>query len=291
VAEPNRLAASLANAHERSERGLAPYVTAGDGGPDTTLAVLRALAQVRGVACVELGVPFSDPIADGPVLQAANERALAAGTTFEVVLGILARFRAERELPVAVMTYANPIVRRGAERACRAIAQAGGDGLLVADLPVEESAEIAQPALAHGLCPISFVSPTTSDERMQLAAGASRGFLYAIGRFGVTGAVAGAPNAAAAPEPSDAGSRSNESSESFLRRVRHAAGELPVAVGFGISSAQHVAAATRDADLAIVGSALVQRVHDAFERGGRRPEAAADAARAFAEDLCRGLTA
>jgi tryptophan synthase alpha chain len=123
------------------------------------------------------------------------------------------------------------------------------------------------------LCPIFCDAPTTSDERMRRAAAASRGFLYAIGRFGVTGS----------------GTRSERSPEDYLRRVRAAAGSLPVAVGFGIGTAQDVAAATRAADVAIVGSALVQRAHEAFERGGRRPEAAAEAARAFATELSRGL--
>ena len=269
----NRLARDLALRRQAGEKGLAPYVTAGDGGLETTLAVLRALAQVRGVACVELGLPFSDPIADGPVLQAAHERALAAGTTFDGALACLSAFRAESELPVAVMAYANPLVRRGWTKACRAIAEAGGDGLLVADLPVEEGSEMAAAAGSAGLCPIFFVAPTTSEARMRSATAASRGFLYAIGRFGVTGS----------------STRLDGADDGFLPRVRAAAGELPVAVGFGIGTADQVAAATRAADVAITGSALVQRVHEAFESSGRRPEAAADAARAFATDLCRGL--
>lgn len=262
-----------ANRLERGVRGLAPYVTAGDGGLAATLAVLRALATVRGVACVELGLPFSDPIADGPVLQAAHERALAARTTLGGILECLREFRAESALPVVVMTYANPLVRRGWKESCRAIADAGADGVLVADLPVEEGADMAAAAEEAGLCPIFFVAPTTSDERMRRAISSSRGFVYAIGRFGVTGT----------------GARLDGAAEGFLRRVRSAAGELPVAVGFGISTSRDVAAVTRVADVAIVGSALVQRVHEAFERGGRRPEAAADAAREFALELCRGL--
>ena len=261
------------NRLEHGVRGLAPYVTAGDGGLETTLEVLRALATVRGVACVELGLPFSDPIADGPVLQAAHERALAARTTFGGVLECLGKFRAESALPVVVMTYANPVLRRGWKNACRAIADAGGDGLLVADLPVEEGSEMATAAEESGLCPIFFVAPTTSEERMRRAISASRGFVYAIGRFGVTGSA----------------TRLDGSAEEFLRRVRAAARGLPVAVGFGIATAQDVAAATRAADVAIVGSALVQRVHAAFERAGGRSEAAAEAARTFATELCRGL--
>jgi tryptophan synthase alpha chain len=273
MSAPNRLERTLAERRKRSAKGLAPYLTAGDGGLETTLAVLRALAGVEGVACVELGLPFSDPIADGPVLQAAHERALAARTTFGGVLESLGRFRAESALPVVVMTYANPLVRRGWKDSCRALADAGADGLLVADLPVEEGEEMAAAAEETGLCPIFFVAPTTGEERMRRAISASRGFVYAIGRFGVTGA----------------GARLDGDAEGFLRRVRSAAGELSVAVGFGIATAQDVAAATRTADVAIVGSALVQRVHDASEGAGRRSEAAADAARAFASELSRGL--
>lgn len=269
----NRLERTLEEGRRRSAKGLAPYVTAGDGGLETTLAVLRALAEVKGVACAELGLPFSDPMADGPVLQAAHERALAARTTFGGVLECLAKFREESALPVVVMSYANPLVRRGWKEACRALAEAGADGLLVADLPVEEGSEMAAEAGGTGLCPIFFVAPTTGEERMRSAITASRGFVYAIGRFGVTGA----------------GAELDGAAEAFLRRVRAAAGDLSVAVGFGIATARDVAAATRAADVAIVGSALVQRAHDAFERAGRRPEAAAEAARAFAEDLCRGL--
>ncbi len=269
----NRLERALAERRKRSARSLAPYVTAGDGGLETTLAVLRALAEVDGVACVELGLPFSDPIADGPVLQAAHERALAARTTFGGVLECIGKFRAERALPIVVMTYANPIFRRGWEESCRAIAEAGADGLLVADLPVEEGAEMAAAAEGTGLCPIFFVAPTTSEERMRRAIAASRGFVYAIGRFGVTGS----------------GARLDGAADEFLGRVSSVARDLPVAVGFGISTAKDVAAATRAADVAIVGSALVRRAHEAFERAGRRPEAAASAAREAASELSRGL--
>jgi len=264
----NRLESKLASLRSRGARGLAPYVTAGDGGLETTLAVLRAIDEA-GAACVELGFPFSDPIADGPVLQAAADRALAAGTTFGGVLETLARFRAESELPIVVMTYANPLLVRGWRASASAIAEAGGDGLIVADLPVEEGEEAASAALAAGLAPVFFVSPTTSDARVDRAVAASRGFVYAIGRFGVTGAV------------TELDGRAQE----FLERVRRRAGDLPVAVGFGISSARSVAAALVHADLAIVGSALVERIHAAG------PRAAAAAARDFVLELRKGVPA
>ncbi|MFN0009146.1 MAG: tryptophan synthase subunit alpha [Planctomycetota bacterium] len=262
----------LAEMRERGQRGLAPFVTAGDGGLETTLAVLHALDRA-GATCVELGLPFSDPIADGPVLQAAADRALAAGATFERVLEMLTSFRRESAMPVAIMTYANPLLRRGWAVSARAIAKAGGDALLVADLPVEEGDAMRAAAIDAGLDPIFFVSPTTSPERMSRAIESSRGFVYAIGRFGVTGARTELDPAA----------------QSFLARVRDRSNGLPVAVGFGIATAADVRAAVEHADLAIVGSALVQKIHAAFEAGGRRPAAAAQAAEAFARELMKGI--
>lgn len=262
----------LAEMRERGERGLAPFVTAGDGGLETTLMVLRALDRA-GAACVELGLPFSDPIADGPVLQAAADRALAAGTTFEGVLGMLADFRRESAMQVAIMSYANPLLRRGWPDSARAIRRAGGDALLVADLPVDEGEAMRDAAMGVGLDPVFFVSPTTSDERMSRAIEASRGFVYAIGRFGVTGA-----RTSLDPD-----------AQAFLARVRGRSNGLPVAVGFGIATAEDVHAAVEHADLAIVGSALVQRIHAALEADGGRPAAAAQAAEAFARELMKGI--
>jgi len=257
---------------ERGERGLAPYVTAGDGGLETTLAVLRALDRA-GAACVELGLPFSDPIADGPVLQAAADRALAARTNFQGVLAMPREFRRESPMPVVIMSYANPLLRRGWQAAAKAIAGAGGDALLVADLPVEEGDAMRAAAIYAGLAPIFFVSPTTSDERMSRAIEASRGFVYAIGRFGVTGAR----------------TKLDPAAQAFLARVRERSNGLPVAVGFGIATAEDVRAAVEHADLAIVGSALVKRIHEALEANGGRPAVAAQAAEDFARELMKGI--
>jgi len=272
----NRLEERLERMRSRGERGLAPYVTAGDGGLATTLEVLRAL-DGAGAACVELGVPFSDPIADGPVLQAAAERGLAAGTGLDGILEMVREFRsgsggsAGSDLPVALFCYANPLVRRGWEEACRQAARAGVDALLVPDLPVEEGGPMRAAALSAGLCPVFFVAPTTSQARLEAAAGASRGFLYAIGRFGVTGA----------PTELDA------STLSFLRRVKeHCA--LPLAVGFGIGTPEQVATVLGEADLAVVGSALVQHVHEAASKGADFVAAAAHAACAFLRSLQEG---
>jgi len=282
VSAVDKLELRLRALRATGRKGIAPYLTAGDGGSDVTLAILRELAE-RDVPCVELGLPFSDPIADGPLLQAANDRALAAGTTFEEVLEILSRFRRGgrgelgRDLPVIVMSYSNPLVRRGWGNAVRALARAGADGLLVADLPIEEAGAMSSAARMAGIAPIFFVAPTTSEQRMTTAIQMSRGFVYAIGRLGVTGARTELDDAA----------------QAFLARVRQVAGGLPVGVGFGISNASEVGAALKHADLAIVGSAFVEHVHQAVSQAAppRRLDAARVAAREFLQVLSGGLPA
>jgi tryptophan synthase alpha chain len=274
----SRIAAAVARARSGERLPLAPYVCAGDGGLARTLAVLRALERAK-VALVELGVPFGDPVADGPVIQAAAERALASGTTLDGVLALVAELRRgsgghpPSELPVVLMSYANPLWRRGLGRALAAAAAAGVDGLLAPDVPVEEGEPLAHAAHAARLEPIFFAAPTTSDERLARVVRASRGFVYAIGRFGVTGGA----------------TRFDAEALAFLARVKRAAGELPVAVGFGIATPEHVEAALGAADLAIVGSALVRRLHEAAAAAGPDParadEAAARAAQAFVQEL------
>jgi tryptophan synthase alpha chain len=243
------------------------------------LAVLRALDQA-GAACVELGIPFSDPIADGPVLQAAADRALAAGTKFDSILELLRKLRAgdrsssASTLPVVVMTYLNPLLRHGLSRALDELAQAGADAILVADLPIEEADELIAAANDAKLAPIFFVSPTTSTERMARACAASRGYLYAIGRFGVTGG----------------GASFSTEAQAFLERAKRTAGSLPLAVGFGIANSVDVREATKHADLAIVGSALVAAIHaSAPEMGAEHDARAARTASEFMHELSKGL--
>ena len=265
-----RLTRHLSALRARGEKGVLPYVTAGDGGLETTLEVLRALEHA-GAAGIELGLPFSDPIADGAVLQAAAQRALEAGTTLDGVLDLVRRFRAESQLPLVLMTYANPLVRRGLERALGMLAEAGLDGVLVVDLPVEEADELLVVADANGLAPIFFASPTSDDGRIRAAAGASRVYLYAIGRLGVTGRR----------------TQLDQATLGFLRRVRALAGDLPVAAGFGIATPEQVRAIHAEADLAIVGSALVEHVHRVMNAAPRPDPAAAAVA---AEQFLRSLT-
>ncbi len=221
-------------------RGLIAYVTAGD--PDVTRSaeILHALGRA-GADVIEVGIPFSDPLADGPVIQRATERALAAGMTLRGALDMIARVRTSLDVPIVLFTYANPVLRMDARSFARAAADAGVDGVLILDYPIEESAPLRQPLIDAGLDPIFLISPTTTDARIRAAAEMGRGFLYVISRLGVTGARdVLAPNA-----------------EALVRRVRSLT-ELPVALGFGISNPDQVAAACRVADAAVVGSALVQ---------------------------------
>lgn len=237
----NRLVQRLSS----SSAGLVPYITAGDGGLDRTLAVLEACCLPK-VACVELGVPFTDPIADGPVLQAAADRALATGTTLTGVLETLEAFRRGSQLPVAIFSYANPLVRMGIEDAMSAVAQAGGDAVILPDVPVEEAPRFAHAAQDAGLCMVLFTTPTTRNDRLARIIDKTTGFLYVVGRTGVTG-----------------GETSfTDDLEQRLSRVRTMA-RTPVALGFGIKRPDQVKWVLSHADLAIVGSALVDRLHHA----------------------------
>ncbi len=271
----NRLIDATCALRRRGARGLIPFITAGDGGFEVTLAVLDALAD-SGAVAIELGFPFSDPLADGPVLQAAAERALASGANFSGLLEVARAFRRRRTTPLVVMTYANPLYARGLERAAAELSMAGFDGLLAVDVPIEEAGDLGELCRSHGLARIHFTSPTSSDERLARASAASEGFLYAIGRLGVTGAA----------------TEIDLATQKFLAQARSACGELPLAVGFGISSAKHVTSALLHADLAIVGSALVERIHAANARDDRSsPMAAARAAAEFFCALKQGLPA
>ncbi|HVS19190.1 MAG TPA: tryptophan synthase subunit alpha, partial [Planctomycetota bacterium] len=239
-------------------RGVVPYVTAGDGGLEVTLAVLRSLATA-GATAIEVGLPFSDPVADGPVLQAAAGRALERGTTLAGVLAVAREFRRGSEVPLILMTYVNPLLAFGLERAAEQAAAAGFDACLTVDLPLEESAEYRAICARHALAPIFFAAPTADDERLARCARASRAFLYAIPRLGVTGA---------RTEVGDDARR-------FLARARRAAGELPLAVGFGLATPAQVRGVFEHADLAIVGSALVAALDEAPPDPGARARAAA----------------
>lgn len=234
-----RIAAAFTAMQATGRPGLVVYVTAGDPDLDRTAEILAALGA-NGADVLEVGVPFSDPLADGPVIQRASERALKSGTTLKKTLDMIRRHRARIASPIVLFTYANPILRMGEAAFARAAGEAGIDGVLVLDLPVEEAGAFRQRLVEAEMDPIFLLSPTTTDERIRQSAELGRGFLYVISRLGVTGAR----------------ERLGGDAEPLVRRIR-AHSDLPLAIGFGISRPEHVAEVGRWADAAVVGSALV----------------------------------
>ena len=241
----SRLAATFARLRREGRSGLVTYITAGDPDLPRTAGILQALGRA-GADVIEVGVPFSDPLADGPVIQRATERALAAGTTLSGVLALLKSLRGTLDVPIVIFSYANPILRFGAEAFADAAAEAGVDGVLVLDLPIEEAGEFRSLLAARSIDTILLLSPTTSDARLADAARLGSGFLYAISRLGVTGVRDTLADGA----------------EEMVQRIRGAS-TLPVALGFGISKPEHVRAVGQWADAAVVGSALVNVIAEA----------------------------
>ena len=240
-----RIAATFSRLRAGKTPGLVTYVTAGDPDLPRTEGILRALDRA-GADVLEIGVPFSDPLADGPVIQRATERALVSGTTLARVLDSLERLRPDLRAPVVVFSYANPILRFGAERFADRARAAGVDGVLVLDLPIEEADSFRNMLAARRIDTILLLSPTTTDERLRKAASLGSGFLYAISRLGVTGAR----------------DRLADGAQEMVQRIRRAS-DLPVALGFGISKPEHVREVGRWADAAVVGSALVSVIAEA----------------------------
>ena len=240
-----RIDAAFARIKRERQPGLVTYITAGDPDLDRTSELLRALPDA-GADVIEVGVPFSDPMADGPIIQRASERALRSGATLAKVFDMLARDRAAIDAPIVLFTYANPIERLGHDTFVGRAVDAGVDGVLVLDLPIDEAAPLAERLCARGIAPIFLVSPTTPPGRVRRAGELGSGFLYAISRLGVTGVHATLSN--------DAGA--------VVAAIRESS-SLPVALGFGISKPEHVRAACAIADAAVVGSALVNVIADA----------------------------
>jgi tryptophan synthase alpha chain len=237
----SRIADKFAALKKRGEAALIPFITAGDPDLNTTLKVLRALDE-GGADCIELGIPFSDPTADGPTIQRSSERALKNGLSLSRIFRTVRKFREDSEIPLILFGYFNPIFHYGLEQFCRDAARAGADGILCVDLPPEESDEFKRWADAEGLDLIFLLSPTSGPDRMRLVARASeRGFIYYVSVTGVTGA--------------------RRSLDGHLRsqvvRIRRAT-SLPVGVGFGISTPKQAAWIAGFADAAVVGSALVE---------------------------------
>ena len=248
----SRLTSVFADLRAHGTRGLVTYVTAADPSLSMSADIVRALDRA-GADVIEIGVPFSDPVADGPAIQQASERALRAGGTLAATLDLVEEVRGRIRAPVVLFTYVNPVFRMGVDRFIARAAGVGVSGVLLLDLPIEEASDMHAALERGGLDQIFLVSPTTTDARLLTAARLGRGFLYAISRLGVTGArdtVA-------------------ESAEPLVTRIRQASA-LPVALGFGISRPEHVAGVCSFADAAVVGSAIVQVVAQAAA-AGRNP--------------------
>jgi len=227
--------------HFEYKPALVAYVTCGDPDLETTREIVLAAIEA-GAAVIELGVPFSDPVADGPVIQRASERALKGGTSLEGVLKLAAEVREHSQSAgLIVFSYLNPILRMGVEKFCKVARLAGLDGVLVTDLPVEEAGEYMAEARKNGLATVFLAAPTSPDQRLKRIAEASSGFVYAVSRTGVTGArqeLAG-------------------DARQLVDRLRRYT-QLPIAVGFGVSSREQFAAVGKFADAAVVGSAIVE---------------------------------
>ncbi len=235
----SRIAGTFDRLRRAGRAGLITYSTIGDPDIERSGEILIALDRA-GADVLEVGVPFSDPLADGPVIQRASERALRAGASLGIALDTIGRIRPQVAAPIVVFSYANPIMRLGVDAFAARAAAAGVDGVLVLDLPIEEAGAFRTTAAAAGIDTIFLLSPTTTDERIRTANELGGGFLYAISRLGVTGARERVAAGAAA----------------LVRRIR-AQSSLPIALGFGIARPEHVAEVAAYADAAVVGSALV----------------------------------
>ncbi|MFT3927264.1 MAG: tryptophan synthase subunit alpha [Myxococcales bacterium] len=263
----SRLNKVFERARGEQRAALVAYFCAGDPDADTTVEVAVAAAEA-GADVLELGMPFSDPTADGPAIQRASERALANGMTLAKTLEVAARIRKQSEIPIVLFGYYNPILAYGEERLCKAAAQAGIDGLLVVDLPPEECAPLREPALREGMAFVPLVAPTSSEPRVALAATVADAFIYYVSLTGVTGAA----------------SANFEEAAERARLVRERTGK-PVAVGFGVSTGADVKKLSRYADGVIVGSALVRVVEQAKDRAS-----AVSGVRELVRDLASGLS-
>ncbi|MBN1256664.1 MAG: tryptophan synthase subunit alpha [Planctomycetes bacterium] len=267
----SRIEKTFRNLKTEGRTAFMPFLTAGDPDLETTRKLILAMAE-SGADLIELGIPFSDPLADGPTIQLANERALAAGTTVTGVLEMLKQVRADSEIPILLMGSYNPIFVYGPEKFCRDAAAAGADGLIIPDLPPDTASELTHPAQACGLDPIFLIAPTSTEERLRLVAAESKGFVYAVSLTGVTGERQELPPELAV----------------FIERARQAI-SLPIAVGFGISTPQMAREVGKYADGVIIGSAMVKRIAAAVAEGSDPCEAVAAFVReiSFALGNCR----
>jgi tryptophan synthase alpha chain len=268
----NRIGQRFAALRAERRAGLVAYLTAGDPDPDTSARLFGGL-PAAGADLIEIGMPFSDPMADGPAIQDAGQRALKAGMTLRGTLALVRALRREDDAtPIVLMGYYNPIYRYGAEAFAGDAAAAGVDGVIVVDLPPEEDQELNLPARAAGLDVIRLATPTSDENRLPRIVERASGFLYYVAIAGITG------------------TRSADSAEvaAAVARLRRFT-MLPVAVGFGIKSAEQAAAVARAADAAVVGSALVQRLASNLDPDGRAKPGLVEAVLADIRALARGV--
>ena len=267
-----RIEAAFARCRAENRAALVTYVMAGDPDPETSLKVLEALPGA-GADIVEFGIPFTDPMADGPAIQAAALRALKAGQTLSRTLDLVARFRAgDAATPVILMGYYNPIHTYGVARFLKDALAAGIDGLIVVDLPPEEDDELCLPALETGLAFIRLATPTTDERRLPAVLANTAGFVYYVSITGITGT--------ATPD-------FDRVAQAVGRIRRHT--ELPVVVGFGVKTGAHAAAIARGADGVVVGSALVDALHRTLDGEGRARGDSVEAVAGLVRELASGV--
>lgn len=247
---PNRIESRFQLLRSRKQCGFIAYITAGDPLPAATPGIVFALERA-GADIIELGIPFSDPLADGATIQAAAGRAIAAGTNVGEVLDIVREIRRTSEIPIVLFTYLNPVYVYGFDKFHADAAAAGADGLLILDLPPDEAARNSELAGAHGLLAIRLIAPTTPPARMELIARSAEGFIYYVSREGVTG---------------EQTSLSQTISAQVAEIRRHT--DLPVAVGFGISTPEQAAEVARQSDAVVVGSAIVRHIAEHGDNPG-----------------------
>jgi tryptophan synthase alpha chain len=269
-----RIDRRFAELKAQGRSALVTFVTAGDPDRETSLSILRAL-PAAGADVIELGMPFSDPMADGPAIQLSSQRALKAGQTMSRTLDMVRSFRqTEGRVPVVLMGYYNPIYIYGVERFLRDAKDAGVDGLIVVDLPPEEDTELCLPALAAGLNFIRLATPTTDDRRLPAVLANTSGFVYYVSITGITGT--------AMPDVA-------RTAEAVARIKRHC--HLPVAVGFGVRTAEQASAIARGADGVVVGSALVNALRDSLDESSRPTARTVEAVTDLVGELARGVRA
>jgi tryptophan synthase alpha chain len=238
----SRIEEKFAKLKANGEKGFIPFITAGDPNMEASLEIVLKLAEL-GAAVIEIGVPFSDPMADGPTIQRSSDRALKNGTNLSGILKMVETMPQTTDVPVVLFSYLNPLLRFGMERLADEAARIGIDGILITDVVENEATEIAKGLNTKGIDLISLVTPTTTDKRLEKICASASGFIYAVSRAGVTGAQ----------------SETSSDAEKLVRRTRKFT-DLPIAVGFGISTAAQIADVWRYADAAVVGSVIVAEI-------------------------------